>query len=265
MKSKTKNQISSTVRAYPESDANLSNATHANLNEHNARASPRSDEHTDKNKTYSLTCKNIRLATWNLGTLTGRSQELSKVLQNRNINTCCQQETKWKGSKSRDIGQGYQLIYHGTVNGENGVALDHQLKQRIINIERKSDRLIGVKLAMDKQLPLNIISAYAQQIGCQESEKSKFWEDFDDLINMIPPEETKYIGGDLNGHVGSTNSSYQNTHGGHGYGTLNKPGEEILNFGSRHNLSIVNTYFQKKAEHLITYKSGGKSTQISRL
>ena len=28
------------------------------------------------------------------------------------------------------------------------------------------------------------------------------------------------------------------------------------------NLAIVNTYFKKKDEHRVTYKSGGKSTQV---
>ena len=36
----------------------------------------------------------------------------------------------------------------------------------------------------------------------------------------------------------------------------------IMDFGKRMNLAIVNTYFKKKDEHRVTYKSGGKSTQV---
>ncbi|CAG5046624.1 unnamed protein product [Parnassius apollo] len=50
--------------------------------------------------------------------------------------------------------------------------------------------------------------------------------------------------------------------GGFGYGTLNKGGEQILELCTRHHLAIVNTFFNKEPEHLITYKSGNKQSQI---
>ncbi|XP_045506837.1 uncharacterized protein LOC123703012 [Colias croceus] len=229
------------------------------------RGSPGSDKQVElKTDNKPTTQCKIRLATWNLGSLTGRCQELAKVLQRRDINACCIQETKWKGSKSRDIGLGYQLIYHGIKNSQNGVGivLDCNLKQRIIKVDRKSDRLIAVKLAMDNQTPLNIISAYAPQSGCTELEKSLFWEDFDDLMSLIPDHESKYIGGDLNGHIGEKAVDYRDVHGGYGYGSVNREGTSILDFCSRHGLAIVNTWFKKKDEHLITYKSSGNNTQI---
>ena len=36
----------------------------------------------------------------------------------------------------------------------------------------------------------------------------------------------------------------------------------VVDFGKRMDLAIVNTYFKKKDEHRVTYKSGGKSTQV---
>ncbi|XP_063389078.1 uncharacterized protein LOC134674852 [Cydia fagiglandana] len=196
--------------------------------------------------------------------MTGRSLELSEILKKREINICCIQETKWKGSKSRDIGHGYQLVYHGTETKRNGVAvaLDQDLKQRIINIERKSDRLIAIKLALDSQPVLNVISAYAPQTGCPAPEKQAFWEDFDELMQNIPQGEKIHIGGDLNGHVGAKSDIFRGVHGGYGYGTVNQQGTEILNFASKHNLKIINTQFQKKPEHLITYKCANHATQI---
>ena len=35
-----------------------------------------------------------------------------------------------------------------------------------------------------------------------------------------------------------------------------------MDFGKRIDLVIVNTYFKKKDEHRVTYKSGGRSTQV---
>ncbi|XP_046962198.1 uncharacterized protein LOC124531732 [Vanessa cardui] len=115
---------------------------------------------------------------------------------------------------------------------------------------------------MDGQPPLNLISAYAPQTGCSEQEKHDFWEDFDEIMQNIPLTEHAHIGGDLNGHVGEKNDLHSDTHGGYGFGTRNKQGISILNFASRHSLKIINTYFQKKPEHLITYKCSEYNTQI---
>ena len=37
----------------------------------------------------------------------------------------------------------------------------------------------------------------------------------------------------------------------------------VVNFGKRVDLAIVNTYFKMNDEHRVTYKSGGKSTQVN--
>ena len=37
----------------------------------------------------------------------------------------------------------------------------------------------------------------------------------------------------------------------------------IVNFGKKMDLAIVNTYFKKKDEHKVTYKSIGKSIQVN--
>ena len=42
----------------------------------------------------------------------------------------------------------------------------------------------------------------------------------------------------------------------------NKEGSMIVDFGKRMDLAILNTYFKEKNEHRVTYKSGGKSTQV---
>src|SRR5437867_1393653 len=41
--------------------------------------------------------RKIRMASWNVGTLTGKSRELAEVLSNRKVHIACIQETKWKG------------------------------------------------------------------------------------------------------------------------------------------------------------------------
>jgi len=42
----------------------------------------------------------------------------------------------------------------------------------------------------------------------------------------------------------------------------NLEGQAVIDFAKRMEMAVVNTYFQKKEEHKVTYKSGGRSTQI---
>ena len=46
----------------------------------------------------------IRVGTLNIGTMTGRIKKLVDMMDRRNVDILCLQETKWKGSKARNIG-----------------------------------------------------------------------------------------------------------------------------------------------------------------
>ena len=109
---------------------------------------------------------------------------------------------------------------------------------------------------------LNIVSAYAPQVNNSMEEKNDFWEDLDGLIESISKEARIVLGADLNGHVGKGNIGDEEIMGRYGAGTRNKEGAMVVDFGKRMDLAIVNTYFKKKDEHRVTYKSGGKSTQV---
>ena len=55
----------------------------------------------------------IRVGTLNIGTMTGKGRELADMMKQRNVDILCQQETKWKGSKARNIGCGCKIFYIG--------------------------------------------------------------------------------------------------------------------------------------------------------
>ena len=48
----------------------------------------------------------IRVGTLNIGTMTGRGRGLANMMERRNVDLLCPQETKWKRSKARNIGDG---------------------------------------------------------------------------------------------------------------------------------------------------------------
>ena len=65
----------------------------------------------------------IRVGTLNIGTMTGRGRELADMMERRNVDILCLQETKWKGSKARNIGGGCKIFYYGADGRKNGIGI----------------------------------------------------------------------------------------------------------------------------------------------
>jgi hypothetical protein len=206
----------------------------------------------------------IRVGSWNVGSLTGKLRELVNAASRRCVSILCVQETKWKGQKAKEVeNTGFKLWYSGIVANKNGVGIpiDKTLKDGVVDVKRQGDKIILVKLVLEGVV-LMIISAYAAQVGLSESEKWEFLEDLYGMVRAVPTNEKLFIGEDLNGHVGSTNVGYERTHGGFGYGSRNREGEDILDFVVAYNLVIANTFFRKRDSHLVTFISGHRLSQI---
>ena len=109
---------------------------------------------------------------------------------------------------------------------------------------------------------LNIISVYAPQVGCSDDEKLTFWEELDDVLQSIPDKEGLVVIGDFNGHVGMERADLERWHRGHCYGFLNDEERAVLQCAQMYDLAICNTFFQKKDEHMITYRSGTRQSTI---
>jgi hypothetical protein len=206
----------------------------------------------------------IRLGSWNVGSLTGKLRELVDAVIRRRVNILCVQETKWKGQKAKEMEDtGFKLWYTGTTSGRNDVCIliDRSLKDGVVDVRRQGDQIILVKLIVGDSA-LNVISAYAPQVGLSKGTKMQFWEDLDSMVSTVPISEKLFIEGDLNGYVGVTNVGFEWVHGGVGYGSRNQEGEDILNFALAYDLLIANTLFRKRESHLVTFRSGQHSSQI---
>jgi hypothetical protein len=180
------------------------------------------------------------------------------------VNILCMQETKWKDQKAKKVEYtDFKLWYTENTSIKNGVGivLDKSLKDGVVDIKHQGDRIILVKLFVG-DLVFNIISAYAPQIGLNESVKMQFWEELDALVSSVPISEKLFIGGDLNGHVGSSKVGFEGVHGGFGYGSRNQEREGTLNFALAYDLIVTNTLFRKSVSHLVTFSSDQHCSQI---
>ena len=70
------------------------------------------------------------------------------------------------------------------------------------------------------------------------------------------------IGADFNGHIGEGNRGVENVIGRYGDKARNAEGQMVVDFVTRVEMAVVNTYYKKREEHRVTYKSGGLSTQV---
>ena len=97
-------------------------------------------------------------------------------MERRNVDILCLQETKWKGSKVRNIGGGCKLFDNGADGRRNGIRIvvREELAENVLKVKRMSDRLMATKLQVKGSI-LNIISAYAPQVNNSMEEKNDFW------------------------------------------------------------------------------------------
>ncbi|XP_051780695.1 craniofacial development protein 2-like [Erpetoichthys calabaricus] len=109
---------------------------------------------------------------------------------------------------------------------------------------------------------MNVVSAYAPQVGCAMGEKEDFWSELDEVMNSVPKGQKVVIGADFNGHVGEGNSGDEEVMGRYGVKERNEEGQRIVDFAKWMDMAVVNMYFKKREEHTVTYKSGGRCTQV---
>lgn len=171
---------------------------------------------------------------------------------------------RWKGNKARELGEGYKLFYSGTNDeGRNGVGiiLNEELTSCVVSVNRRNDRIMTMKL--DSDVIINVVCAYAPQVGCDDEVKDQFWNELKEEVDSIPKEERVIIGADLNGHVGQKENEIRGrVHGGWSVGGENDKGRRIVDFALASDFILANTFFKKPDNQLVTYKSGGNTSQI---
>ncbi|XP_047263632.1 uncharacterized protein LOC124896138 [Capsicum annuum] len=100
---------------------------------------------------------------------------------------------------------------------------------------------------------VHVCSAYVPQVGLGEEKKRTFLEVLDEVLRGVPSSKKLLIGGDFNGHIGHLPISYNDVHGGFGFGDRNNEGTALLDFARAFGLVVVNSSFPKKEEHLVTF------------
>ncbi|KAF3625101.1 hypothetical protein FXO37_31045 [Capsicum annuum] len=172
----------------------------------------------------------LRVGSWNIGTLQGKSIELVKVLKRWKSNIKCVKETKWVGIKARDV-DGYKLWYSGCDRRRNGVGIlvDEELREQVVEVKRVSDRLMTITLVVGG-VSLHVCYVCVPQVGLAEEEKTRFWVALDEVVRSVSSSKKIVIAGDFNGHIGVLPGGYDDVYGGFGFGDRDDEGACSVGF-----------------------------------
>nr|XP_016490951.1 PREDICTED: uncharacterized protein LOC107810666 [Nicotiana tabacum] len=112
-----------------------------------------------------------------------------------------------------------------------------------------------------REYTLNIVSAYALHVGLDEEVKRRFLEELDKIVRQVPPAEKLFIGGDFNGHIGSTAGGYGEVHG--GFGERNGGRTLLLDFAKSSDVLVHYSTSFFSSIMVTDAASAGKSTDVT--
>ena len=104
-----------------------------------------------------------------------------------------------------------------------------------------------------KPFNITVIQAYAPASNAEEAEVEWFYEDLQDLLELIPKNDVLFIIEDWNAKVGSQETP--GVTGKFGLGVWNEAGQRLTEFFQENSLVIANTLFQQHKRRLYTWTS----------
>ena len=112
--------------------------------------------------------------------------------------------------------------------------------------------MISVRF-QSKPFNITVIQVYAPTSNAEEAEVEWFYEDLQDLLELIPQKDVLFIIGDWNAKVGSQETL--RVTGKFGLGIQNEARQRLIEFGQQNALVIASTLFQKHRRRLYTWPS----------
>ena len=104
-----------------------------------------------------------------------------------------------------------------------------------------------------KPFNITVIQVYAPVSNAEEAEVERFYEDLQDLLELMPKRDVLFIIGDGNTKVGS--QELPGITGKFGLGVQNEEGQRLTEFCQENTLVIANTLFQQHKRRLYTWTS----------
>ena len=179
--------------------------------------------------------------TWNIRSMNqGKLEVVKQEMTRVNINILRISELKWTGTGKFNSDDHY-IYYCGQESlRKTGVAI-------IIN-ERVWNAVFGCNLRMisvrfqDKPFNITVIQVYTPATNVKEAEVEQFYEDLQDLLELIPKTDVLFIIGDWNAKLGS--QEIPGVTGKFGLEVQNEVEQRLTEFCQENAVVTANTLFQ---------------------
>ena len=204
--------------------------------------------------------KTFHIATWNVRTLLDNSANLcperktaliARELSKYKIDIAALSETHLadSGELCEDRG-GYTYYWIGKASHERassgvGFAIKNNIARSLVEKPKGiNDRLMTLRLHINSNKYLHLISVYAPTMTYCDEEKLQFYDDLRKVLRNIPSSDKIVLLGDFNARIGSEHHIWKQALGRHGVGKCNSNGELLLSLCAEFNLCVTNTFFR---------------------
>ena len=208
----------------------------------------------------------LQVAAWNVNTLSdtkhGRGEILADDLHKYKIDIGGLSEVRIPGSGSKQLrsssGSTYDIFYCGhdkdRVRGV-GLVVSTFAKRALASVNNISDRLMSARFHQSNQY-ISVVVGYAPTESGDSGEKDRFYVALNDALSAIDKQDFLILLGDFNSGVGSQRTGWEKILGPHtASGPRNDNGSRLLRLCSDQNLRLMNTFFEKKPGHMVTWTS----------
>jgi len=229
-----------------------------------ATRSPEKEDKLRKNEVREASRKRrneMDLGTWNVRTMNrkGKLENVKEEMRRSNVSVLGLCEVRWKGGGDF-YSDGYRIMYEGGEQAERGVGiiLNGRTANKVMSVERISDRLMMIKLNAEP-VDVVIIQVYMPTTEHDDEEVDQMYEQIEELIKKQKGKDNLVVMGDWNAVVGEEGD--EKVVGKYGLGERNERGEKLVEFCKRNKLIVSNTWFQQEKRRRYTWKKPGDTAR----
>ena len=233
--------------------------------------SPRSAGHPicGRNNKEKKRKHHLVIGAWNVRTLLDRDSTtrperrtalVAHELARYNIDIAALSETRFAGTgEITEHGQGYTFFWSGKAADERresgvGFAVRTSLIRSLESLPKSiNDRLMTMRLPLQHNNFITLISVYAPTMTYSDEEKEAFYEKLSEAVHGVPKTDRLLVLGDFNARVGANHKVWEGVLGPHGIGRENSNGRLLLSFCAQESLFITNTLFDLPDIHKTTW------------
>ncbi|XP_023213563.1 craniofacial development protein 2-like [Centruroides sculpturatus] len=199
----------------------------------------------------------IRIGTWNVRTMLrpGKLETVKREMKRQNLDILGLSEVRWEDSGDF-FSDEFRVIYSCGTKGKNGVAfiLGEKVKNSVERIECKGDRILMIKIKSDP-MDMMIFQVYMPTGDYDDEEVEEIYDQIEDVIENDKTKKCLIVMGDWNASVGEGGDG--KFVGKFGLGNRNERGERLVEFATKHQLIVGNTWFKQSKRRLYTWKMPG--------